>query len=1742
MSMNSRDVLFMMRARDYASREVRNLGGAFGALGKAIQAVDTNLQQNLNRSMERQGRMIQQNKDAAASYARVINDKVVASQKKQADAIFQSTRATERDVAAHKSAISTFQARNKHLTTQNALIRSSLDPQRAATEQARVAYNEARKVTRGNAEATAQQLALTKATRSQHEQLQRGTLTYQKYIQQRQAEAAQNREQIGNIRQQIASRQALGKAQLAQINTTAQREQQMLRDSAARYGEASKTHQKHLASVGAAQRKAHEAEAQQQREAIQQYQRKIAAMQAVGIAATITGALLVAMGRKGLAAIKSMTMESAEFQRDISLALTQIQNDTPATVRSLVRIGREIGTEIPAAMDTMGSTLFFIFSSLRVNTEQAQSLLRGFAKEAVAGNTDIESAARSTIAILNGMNLTVEDLTRVQDFQFQTVRRGVITYEQLANNLGKLIPALRRSGQEIETGGAMMAFLTRQGLSAEMAATSAARSLELIADPRVVNRLEDLGIKVRNARGEFAPLVDILGQMNDRIGNMPAPDRAQALLDIFGGAGYRIQARRFFDTVFANFDHFLWQIEEATNNAGAMDRAFQIVFDQPLTQMQLFQNNFEVLRQEMGDRFLPIVMEIVNKGLQLVTWFRNLDESTKDTIANFMLFGTAASIVTGSFLLLGGMFLIVTSLLTGLTGSIASAIGITLGAPAAIMALVAVLGMLALNYDDISGAIERFGDRLGINEEQVRMFATVVGSAGLVLLAFHGYNLIAAGAITKLSGALKGLLLSHPLLAVFAGVVAAVAGAIYLLGKRSREVNSAAKELGTALDGTMAAFASGSADVRNYEEVMRGAQRATIDQALAEQELQDVIFNSPFSTREIINGILNVNGSRQETLDLIQQEIDMAVEQQRAGQIIGSVTNDQIRGLQRLRDEYEIQSLAVEQALQRQIAAWKDEGGLTGLIAEYIELMNYGGPVAEEMAGRLYEQIDAAVSLSSAWGEVDPAVREALMEMSGGPEMLERNSEAMERQVSALMVLEGSWQSIAGVVDSVVSRYQEKLQDMNAANQAAADEAGAAYEDIMASLDLYEEAMNETTEELDWALDAQRELRGMYHDDVIAWWSQLYQDEPELAKLVHDALLEGDLSFYEQMRENRQKAMDFILHDINAHGLQLVDEYGNIHENVVEIVATAMGMHPDLVRAALEDSNVIAAARMGDFKTIIDTLSSEAVSTLRTNMASMSNEERNFHFMGDSWGRALINGINSGITNTPLRSVPRPQLPSPGSSHYGINSGGLIPGGGPDRDSVLAYLTTGEYVIRRQAVDKVGKPFLDNINALNSGGTVNNWPTSSGGTYTTGGASLGNWAGRFVAKYEDVLKMATSTNITATRDMISAIGAMRTQVDAQHALADAERNVQRLNKAVSTLGTTAMITQRDLAAAWEEAKKVTAEEELNIISAEQAIRSARREYERFGSGMVAMDQELEQLRQEERVAELTERYRELQGAVGGSDGDLAAAQARISAARLEMLRVDSIAPQMQDEVQALLLRFKAQNELADSLKALEDLQGGDAQASARDLRIAEIELAKATEQLNYIKEDATYLDEQRYVAELNLAASRDALTQANADAIGSVLDDHAHRKRDTNALQGGLTETMGLVKEIFHNRGVPIATNIETEQQRLTRIAYEVMTGGRTMDEIRSAVDAIYRRDSHTYDSGGILRPGYTLAYNGTGQNEHIFRKDQLPQGNSMTIAPNAINILVEGDADEAKIRATMEVLLKEIYDEMRSN
>src|SRR6185295_2157945 len=119
-----------------------------------------------------------------------------------------------------------------------------------------------------------------------------------------------------------------------------------------------------------------------------------------------------------------------------------------------------------------------------------EKLLRMFAKAAVAGSTDIKTAGSTIIGVMNAWKMPVSEVGHALDVQFQIIKEGKIEYDELSRSLGRSVPSAVRAGQSFEELGGLVAYLTRQNLTASQAVTSAGRALDLFSNTKVGDRLK----------------------------------------------------------------------------------------------------------------------------------------------------------------------------------------------------------------------------------------------------------------------------------------------------------------------------------------------------------------------------------------------------------------------------------------------------------------------------------------------------------------------------------------------------------------------------------------------------------------------------------------------------------------------------------------------------------------------------------------------------------------------------------------------------------------------------------------------------------------------------------------------------------------------------------------------------------------------------------------------------------------------------------------------------------------------------------------------------------------------------------------------------------------------------------------------------------------------------------------------------------------------------------------------------
>ncbi len=425
----------------------------------------------------------------------------------------------------------------------------------------------------------------------------------------------------------------------------------------------------------------------------------LASQMAIGGALLGVGTVMAGTGALIVKGFLDAASAGREFERQVALAYTQTKG-LGTSIQELETIVLDVGKTIGIPFEGLNRTLYDIFSSMNVNVPQAKVLLEAFAKAAVAGQVDVQDSSRSTMAIMNAYKIPIEDVNKVLDTQFEMVRLGVGTYAEFSGAIGRAIPAAVAAGQSFEDLAGMMAFLTRNGLSTAMAATSAARAMELIAKPGSIKNLHDIGVEVLDASGNFRSMADIVGQLaTGPWKDLTDAERSKAFTEVFGVG--TIQARRFFDVAIPNFEQLNDLSNRVKDSTGAMNDAYEIMASQGATKIQVLKNHLDALKITIWNDLKPVLEKIVGVLLILMNAWEKLSPRTQKIIILTAALGAVLLTLLGIVIAAAGAWMFIGAALATIGLTFGSLVLIMGGVILAIAALVAAGYLIYRNWDTI---------------------------------------------------------------------------------------------------------------------------------------------------------------------------------------------------------------------------------------------------------------------------------------------------------------------------------------------------------------------------------------------------------------------------------------------------------------------------------------------------------------------------------------------------------------------------------------------------------------------------------------------------------------------------------------------------------------------------------------------------------------------------------------------------------------------------------------------------------------------------------------------------------------------------------------------------------------------------------------------------------------------------------------------------------------------------------
>ena len=301
----------------------------------------------------------------------------------------------------------------------------------------------------------------------------------------------------------------------------------------------------------------------------------------------------------------------ADFQQNMANVSTMIRTNSEQLTNQLGDSVLDLTKVIPQASAVMTSALYDILSA-SVPVAHSIDMLGKSGKAAVAGVSDVKTAAKLATGTINALGLEFTDVDKVFDIAFSTVASGVVTFGELAGTLGQVLPAAKKMNASMEELYGSIAFLTKNTLSADIAGISYARALDGLAAKADI--LEGMGVKVFGTEGQYIGILKVVEQIAEQIKGLTD----QAKVRIFEEMGFDIRAARAIVIMSENVEAFRQTLDEVSDSAGKMETAYDKMKNTLVNQWKLLKNSFSVLWVEIGEGFGGIATEGIKKIRELV--------------------------------------------------------------------------------------------------------------------------------------------------------------------------------------------------------------------------------------------------------------------------------------------------------------------------------------------------------------------------------------------------------------------------------------------------------------------------------------------------------------------------------------------------------------------------------------------------------------------------------------------------------------------------------------------------------------------------------------------------------------------------------------------------------------------------------------------------------------------------------------------------------------------------------------------------------------------------------------------------------------------------------------------------------------------------------------------------------------------------------------------------------------------
>lgn len=383
---------------------------------------------------------------------------------------------------------------------------------------------------------------------------------------------------------------------------------------------------------------------------------------------------ITALGTAGVAA-------AMELDNGYDTIITKT-GATGESLESLTEVADNVFSNMPTTMDDVGVAVGEVNTRFGATGEELESLSEEFLKFANINGTDLNTAIDSVDSIMTKFGVDSSQVNNVLGLMTKAGQDTGISMETLENALTTNGASLKEMGFDLTSSVNLLAQMEASGVDVSTALAGMKKAVQnATADGKSADEaLTETIDSIKNAKTE----TEALTIASDLFGKKGAAEMTQAIregrlsVDDLSGA-----LSDYGDVVSDTFESTLDPWDDAT----------------------VAMNNLKLAGADLGSSILttlqPTIEKVVNKVKEFTTWFKNLDDSTKQMIVKI---GMIVAAIGPALLIFGKVCSAISSIINVvklLQPAIAALNAVMAANPIAIIiiAVVAVIAILVTLYN-----------------------------------------------------------------------------------------------------------------------------------------------------------------------------------------------------------------------------------------------------------------------------------------------------------------------------------------------------------------------------------------------------------------------------------------------------------------------------------------------------------------------------------------------------------------------------------------------------------------------------------------------------------------------------------------------------------------------------------------------------------------------------------------------------------------------------------------------------------------------------------------------------------------------------------------------------------------------------------------------------------------------------------------------------------------------------------